>query len=214
MGARAHTGPRRRGRPPDRSGDETRAEILAAAQRLFGAASYRDVSMGALAAACGLNQRALYYYFPSKRELFDAATTDALARFGAEVADRVLSRTTLRERTDGYIDVYRHLYETEPHLLRFIGMVLVDALADPAQAAKGGQAEVGAALNGFLETVVDDAITRREVHTDVDRAGAVMVLRALGMGVALASIDDEGHFPAMLHIFERINDGTLYRSPP
>jgi AcrR family transcriptional regulator len=203
---------RRRGRPPSRDGDQTRTAILAAAQRLFGARGYRGVSMEALAAECGVNPRALYYHFPSKRGLFEAATADALARFGAEVGDRVFGRSAVRDRIHGYIDVYRDLHRSDPHLLPFVGMALVDSLADDPKGTGRAQSEAGDVLRGFLETLVDDALARDELEPGVDREGALMLLVAIGMGVSLASIGDTGNFPAMLDVLERLNDGALYRT--
>jgi AcrR family transcriptional regulator len=205
---------RRRGRPPDHAGGETKATILTAAQRLFGCRGYRGVSMEALAAECGVNPRALYYYFPSKRELFEAAAADALTRFGAEVGERVFGKAALRDRVHGYIDVYRDLHRSDPHLLPFVGMVLVDSLADDPQGTGRAPSEAGEVLRGFLETLVDDAFARDELEPGVDRDGALMLLVAIGMGVSLASIGDTGSFPAMLDVLERLNDGTLYRTPP
>lgn len=208
--------PRRRGRPPGRGGDETRAAILATAQRLFGSRGYPGVSMDALAADLGLNQRALYYYFPSKRALFEAATADALARFGAGVADGVFSKTSLQDRVHGYIDLFRRLHESDPHLVPFMGMVLVDALThNPQLTTESGEvAEMGTLVLGFLEALVDDPGARDEIAPEVDRDGALQLLLAIGMGVTLASIADPGSFPAMLDTLERLNDGTLYRRPP
>ena len=210
--------PRRRGRPPAQSGDDTRAAILAAAQRLFGAGGYRGVSMEAVAADCGLNARAVYYYFPSKRELFDAVAADVFARFGAEVVDRVFSRTAMRDRMDGYIDAYRHLHESDPTLLPFVGMVLVDGLAEGAAASdaadgRDGLVEAGAVLRGFMESLVDDALAGGEMADGVDREGVLLLLSAIGMGMSLASIGNHASFPAMLDVLERLNRGSLYREP-
>src|SRR5688572_3329281 len=88
----------RRGRPADHSGTDTRTAILAAAQRRFGEAGYDAVSMEALAADCGLNARALYYHFASKRVLFEAAAGDAFDRFGREVVERVFTHPSVRDR--------------------------------------------------------------------------------------------------------------------
>jgi AcrR family transcriptional regulator len=187
---------------------------LRAAQRLFGGRGYRGVSMEALAAECGVNPRALYYYFPSKRELFQAATADALGRFGAEVGERVFGKAAIRDRVHGYIDVYRDLHRSDPHLLPFVGMALVDSLADDPQGTGRAPSEAGEVLRGFLGTLVDDALARDELEPGVDREGALMLLVAIGMGVSLASIGDPGNFPAMLDVLERLNDGTLYRAPP
>ena len=201
--------PARRGRPTDHSGEDTRAAILAAAQRLFGEAGYDGVSMDALARNCGLNARALYYHFASKRDLFDAAADDAFARFGHEVVERVFRHESAADRVRGYVDVYRSLHRSDPHLLSFIGMVLLDALSNDARGRSRPVPERGEVLRRFLESVVDDAIARGEVSGDADRDGLVLLMTSLGMGLSLASLDGGEAFPAMLDGLDRLADGTL-----
>jgi AcrR family transcriptional regulator len=204
---------RRRGRPPAQSGDETRAAIVAVAQRLFGERGYRGVSMEALATECGLNERALYYHFRSKRELFEATAYAALTHFGSQIAERVFSRTGLHDRIGGYIELYRDLHESDPDLLPFIGMVLVDWRVEPQPGLERALLEPGVVISEFLGTLVDDAVAREELAPEVDRDGAVLMLVAIGMGVTLLSSRDNASFPAMLDVLERLNDGSLYRSP-
>jgi AcrR family transcriptional regulator len=218
-------GEKRRGRPPDHDSEQTRAAILATAIRLFGEAGYRGVSMDRLSAEAGLTVRALYHYFPSKRALFDAATADALARFAAEVAARVFVHERLDARVRGYLDVYRTLHRGDPHLVPFIGMVMVDAAADrpaaagfaepsggpvPAVPADGPRtAEVAELLRAFLGTLVDDAIRRGEVHPALDREGAITLLVMLGRGISLSALSDAASFPAMVDALEMLVEGTL-----
>jgi AcrR family transcriptional regulator len=169
--------------------------------------------MEALAAECGLNERALYYYFRSKRELFDAAARDAVVRLGADIGDRVFSKTALRDRLHGYIQLYRDLHESDPDLLPFVGMLLVDWRAEARPATELALLEPGGAITGFLGTLVDDALAGDELAPGVDRDGALMFLVAIGMGMTLLSGPDNASFPEMLDVIERLNDGTLYRSP-
>jgi AcrR family transcriptional regulator len=194
--------------------------VLAAAQRMFGAAGFRGVSMEALADACDLNVRALYHHFPSKRALFEAAMDDAFRRFGHEVLERVFVHADLRSRVEGYVDVWRSLHESAPELLPFIGMVLVDGLAEHPAAGNGARRTGAAAPSGdvlqvLLETLVDDALARGEVHPDLDRDGALLLLRAIGMGLALAALEPggPGAYPAMLDALDLLTAGTLFASP-
>ena len=187
--------------------------ILAAAQRLFGEAGYDGVSMDALAAACGLNARALYYHFASKRDLFDAASELAFTRFGEEVVDRVFRHPSAEARVRGYVDVYRSLHRSDPYLLSFIGRVLVDALSREARSGEPGP-DIGATLQQFLEVVVDDAIARGEVRSDIERDGLVLLMATLGMGLSLASLEGGDAFPSMLDGLDRLAGGTLFTTPP
>lgn len=206
-----------RGRPVEHDSQLTRASILSAAQRLFGEAGYQGVTMERLAGEAGLTVRALYHYFPSKRSLFRAATEEAMRRFGDEIVARVFVHETLPDRVRGFIDVYREIYRTAPHELAFIGMVLVDAISkdlsgkDDAAVSSTDLEDASVAVQTLNETLVHEAFARGEVHPDIDPAGARLLLETIGMGLALAALNDTGSFPKMLDALERLNDGSLYQ---
>jgi AcrR family transcriptional regulator len=212
--------PKRRGRPAEQDSQQTRATILVTAQRLFGESGYQGVSMDRLATEAGLTVRAVYHYFPSKRALFRAATEDAMQRFGAEIVARVFVHDGLRDRVKGFIDVYRAIYQTAPHELAFIGMVLVDAISNDLSAGARAAStsadlqDASVAVRLLNETLVDQAFARGEVHPDVDREGAMLLLETLGMGLSLAALNDTGSFLQMLDALERLNDGSLFATPP
>lgn len=63
--------PRPKNPPPDR-----RAEILEAALHLFAERGYAAATNAQIARAAGVTPAALYYYFPSKADLFQAAITE------------------------------------------------------------------------------------------------------------------------------------------
>jgi len=220
MVARAAGPARRRGRPADQDSQVTRATILTAAQRLFGSAGFKGVTMEQLARECDLTVRALYHYFPSKRDLLQAATDDALARFGAEIVDHVFVHEALTDRIRGFIEVYRVLHESDPQVLAFIGMALVDAISSdppaggPASSASGQALESASApVVALNEALVADAVARGDLADGVDVEGARSLLEMFGMGLALASIGDTSRFLSMLDTLERLNAGALYREP-
>ena len=62
--------PRRLGRPPDTSSEETRRRILESARLCFAANGYEATSNRQLADSAGLTTGAIYHYFGSKRDLF------------------------------------------------------------------------------------------------------------------------------------------------
>jgi AcrR family transcriptional regulator len=63
--------PRPKNPPPDR-----RAEILTAALDVFAAKGYAAATNAEIARAAGVTSAALYYYFPSKADLFRAAVCE------------------------------------------------------------------------------------------------------------------------------------------
>jgi len=80
--------PRPKNPPPDR-----RQEILAVALRLFAEKGYDATTNADIARAAGVTAPALYYYFPSKAELFKAAISErksAIFPHISQMADQVL----------------------------------------------------------------------------------------------------------------------------
>ena len=210
---------KRRGRPVDQDSQVTRATIVATAQRLFGSAGFKGVTMDQLARECGLTVRALYHYFPSKHDLLRAATDEALGRFGDEIVRLVFVHDSLRDRLRGFTEVYRSLHVSDPHVLAFIGMALVDAissdisaggpaLSDSAKDLESASLPVRA-LNGAL---VADAVARGELADGVDPDGAKSLLEMMGVGLGLAALGDTSGFLATVDTLERLTEGTLFRS--
>lgn len=217
------TGSRRRGRPTASSGTDTRQRILDTAQRRFGDLGYRGLSVEQLARDLGLDGRAIYHYFPSKQALFQAAAESALQVYADGIRSRVLVHDDLRGRLHAFVDLYRSLFSERRFLLAFISMVMIEGItaaggADP-QAAGGdaggasvdtaGLSAVAApvlALNGL---VVDQATARGELAASVDGGAAAALIRTVGMGLGLASLDAETPFLPMLDVLDLLIDGTL-----
>jgi AcrR family transcriptional regulator len=59
----------------NRGRDETRARILIAARDCFSRTGFERTTVKNIAAACGLSDASIYYYFPSKRHLLEALWT-------------------------------------------------------------------------------------------------------------------------------------------
>jgi AcrR family transcriptional regulator len=71
-------GPKRRNAP------ETKAKILAAAQKAFSELGYAEVGIRDIAAIAGVDSSMLLRYFGSKAGLFEAALVDAMHYFGSK----------------------------------------------------------------------------------------------------------------------------------
>ncbi len=74
-----------------RSRDETRAHILAAAERVFAESGLEGARTEAIAASAGVNKALLYYYFKSKERLYQAVLEGHLKEFHRR-ADQALSQ--------------------------------------------------------------------------------------------------------------------------
>ncbi len=80
---------RRRGRPPKGQAGDTKAELLAAALRLFARHGYAGTSIRAIAREVGLSESVLYAHFGSKRAIFEAV----LAMLGPQTTAAALRDT-------------------------------------------------------------------------------------------------------------------------
>ncbi|MCW3029736.1 MAG: TetR family transcriptional regulator [Solirubrobacterales bacterium] len=68
---------------PDQSREDKMDEILAAAEQQLRLGGYQALSVAAIARQLGLAQNAIYWYFPSKDELFVATLRRMLAAISA-----------------------------------------------------------------------------------------------------------------------------------
>jgi AcrR family transcriptional regulator len=83
--------------PAPANGNDRRRQILDAARRLFSSRGYHGVTMRTLAAEAGLNSAAhLYFYFPSKAELY----RETLAQMTAPVQEMSVPQSALDRPPD------------------------------------------------------------------------------------------------------------------
>ncbi|HTI99966.1 MAG TPA: TetR family transcriptional regulator [Dongiaceae bacterium] len=66
---------------------ETKASILAVAERSFATAGLAGARMEAIAAAAGVNKALLYYYFKDKQALYEAIVEDHFRTFNARALE-------------------------------------------------------------------------------------------------------------------------------
>jgi TetR/AcrR family transcriptional regulator len=75
-------------RPPSQSRSlETRAAILAAAERIFAKSGLAGARTDAIAAAAGINKAMLYYYFTSKEGLYEAVVEEHFNEFNRQALE-------------------------------------------------------------------------------------------------------------------------------
>lgn len=204
---------RHRGRPTDRSPEQTRAAILSAAQVAFGASGYQRTSMEEIGAAAGVDARAISYHFGSKRGLFEAATSDAVTRFGDQVVTDVFRHDDVKSRLLGYLEVYRALSEDDPAVVPFLGVVLVDSRAQQTAGLLDAAEliDAGEMLEALIGSLVDDAIAAGEVTEDVTREGAVQLIRSIGMGLSLVARERPELLGETIDTLELLIEGRLFR---
>ena len=132
---------RRRLRAPDR-----RERILAAALDVFANRGYQ-AAMADVAEAAGITRTVLYYYFPSKKDLFLAVLEARCEALLADVAPHVGAAAQDEERLRASLDAVLGFAEEHPLAWRMLCRDLDDAEGDVRDAqVRVREAALGAAV--------------------------------------------------------------------
>ncbi|TMK39104.1 MAG: TetR/AcrR family transcriptional regulator [Actinobacteria bacterium] len=156
---------------PAESRDEKMDEILAVAERRLREGGYPALSVAAIARELGVAQNAIYWYFPSKDELF-VATLERMLR---EIAARKPSKRVGEiERVLWFIDQFQALSGLR-------GAMTERALSSAVVA------DFVARLDGLLSRMLSNAL--RGHVSEADLPVAVQSFRATAEGTFVQGLD-------------------------
>jgi AcrR family transcriptional regulator len=88
-----------------------RDSILAEAARLFARSGYENSSMADVAASLGMSKAAIYHYFPTKQDIYDAIIIDVLSGLTATVSAEVARETAPEERLRRFMLAHARYFE-------------------------------------------------------------------------------------------------------
>jgi AcrR family transcriptional regulator len=106
MGQIAEEVRRPRGRPPVRSGEETRRLMIEAARQEFQANGYAATCMNDVAQRAGVSTKTMYRLIPTKADLFNSVVSDRIGRFMPEIDADALDALPLREALERMLIAY------------------------------------------------------------------------------------------------------------
>ena len=191
------------------SAPERRQQLLDVAGELFGVHGFHGLSMEQLADAAGVSKPVLYQHFPSKRDLYLALVTDAIAaletRMHAALDDTSDNRTRVERAIGAYFgfvtDSRFHLLfgtadladeEVRTEVEAAMGRIaeeIADLIAEDAKLGRGASLLLATSLCGLA---VDGARWWTD-HAEVDAAEAVRLLAQLAWR-GLGSFDGTHEF--------------------
>ena len=87
-------------------GSDSRALILAAAERVFAQSGFAGARTDDIAAKAGVNKALLYYYFKSKEALYDAVLEDHFREFNRQALEVLTGPGSAREVLLRYISMH------------------------------------------------------------------------------------------------------------
>jgi len=155
--------------PRQERGADTRAAILAAAERIFAEGGLEGARMDAIAAKAGVNKALLYYYFRGKEELYAAILESHLQEFRRRALQILTANGSARSTLLRYMSLH----------FDFLSQRLIHRLMTTAgQPARRLFQEYSAPLYRKLVEVVERGIRGRELRP-VDSHHTVYSLVAL-----------------------------------
>jgi AcrR family transcriptional regulator len=130
------------GRPKNTDSAETRQRILDVARSAFASGGYDASTNRELATQVGITAGALYYYYPSKLDLYLAVHEDVQHRIYGRFNEAAAGAVGFLRKFDAILDVAHELNESDPTFAAFIGATRSDMRRHP---------EIAAALSGHTE---------------------------------------------------------------
>lgn len=187
--------PSRRGRPIDADSDATRARILAAARTAFADLGYEATTYRLLAKRTGLAPSALYNYFASKVELYNAVHADVqLENYAGSILPAISETETFAERIVELLGSFVTMNAEVPEAARFQAGARIDT------ARHDELAPLGEALSSqrrlLFAEMVDLGIANGEVPPG-RRVEILAMLETLTVGLIGVSAEPDLHRAAV-----------------
>jgi AcrR family transcriptional regulator len=175
----------------------TRADLVAAATRVFARRGYRAATVDDVAREAGLTTGAVYSNFSGKQELFQAALEDEVARHVREADEAVQAVSGAAAKTHAAARQWQDFLDAEPDKFLLFMEYWAYAVRDP-DARPGFATAVGALRDS----------ARRRIEHEADRTGwspplppgeLAVITNALANGIALERVADPDGVPADLY---------------
>jgi AcrR family transcriptional regulator len=203
------TAGRRLGRPPDVDSNATRTRLVTVARQHFARDGYDATTNRAIAEAAGITTGAIYHYFASKAEMYEAVYVETLDHVYAEFEAAVDGPERLLDQFSALLDAAVRLNDQDPSLSGFVVAIASETQRHPDLAAR--LRPFRGRNTRFVRRLVDTAVGRGELAHDVDPRAVEDLLGAVLAGLARFSAvtgDGRRHADAVAAL-KRFFAGTL-----
>lgn len=188
----------------------TRSLIVDAAKRCFASSGFKGASIKKIAATAGVPAPALiYYYFPSKADLFAAVIKDGAERSFAPVRRQLVRVGTVTEVLRTVAEFTEGLWRNDPDLLRVIVQVPVEMQHNPELATHCVRDPLDQLWSDLLGQIRVTAVLPSQVGEDV----AFEMFRVWFTGLANTFINRESpELQPASDLFNTVVGSTLSRA--
>ena len=199
---------RRLGRPKEADSAATKRRILDVARAAFASGGYDSSTNRDLAAQVGITAGALYYYYPSKLDLYLAVHEDVQQRVYGRFNEAVDGARRFLDAFDSVLDVAHQLNEADPTIAAFIGVTRADMRR---------HAEISASLadhterrNAFFERLIDAGVMSGEIDA-TNRAFMVEFVSIILIGLTDGVSDDSDRHERVVTSIKMALRGNLVK---
>lgn len=201
------TKPTRLGRPPSSSSVDTRVRIVEIAVQAFSELGYETTTNKFIASESGITTGALYHYFDSKLQMYQAAYEHVQQAIYRRLADALVGIDGFVHRLEAVLEAAHDLNGDEPSLARFIGAARVDmARNDELRMALGRPQGPG---YSFFDTLVDDGIASGEIASD-HRQLVLAFIRIIVVGLTDGASEDNNRHRVAVDAVRAAIEGRLF----
>jgi AcrR family transcriptional regulator len=182
---------------PKQSRDEKRDEILAVAERRLREGGYEALSVAAIARELGLAQNAIYWYFPSKDDLFVAAM------------QRILHELAARKPSHEVGEVERILWFTD----QFQGLSNLRGAMNERARTSQVVADFVTELDALLSRMLSNALRNQVPDDELDMA--VETFRATAEGTFVKGLDKRERRKVLTYVLQQLtsHSGNTSQKP-
>jgi AcrR family transcriptional regulator len=181
-------GGERRPRREERK-DETRAELIAAAARVFARRGFHAASLQEIAREAGYSTGAIYWHFDGKDDLFLAVYESyATTRVREWEEIHASAQGDFGQRTRAYADQWMERLAREPEFMGLSLEFLVHAWRNPELREAFGHRVASGRL--ALARLLEEAAEQDGVELPMSAERIATALRELGSGLGLAKLAD------------------------
>ncbi len=138
-------------------GEQTRAKILSAAEVLFAERGLDATTFAAIAERVGIQQPAIYYYYPNKERLYEDVVEDAIGSIEEEMLEVYESSKPPKARMLTAVETWVDVVAARPTL----AMLILREVATPRGVSTSAKVtEVGARVFGAILEALAATLTK------------------------------------------------------
>jgi AcrR family transcriptional regulator len=176
---------------------QTRTQLVAAAARVFARRGFQAATIEEIADEAGYSHGAVYSNFAGKEELFLAVFEQYMAKRVEEVSQAGQIEGSFAERARAGADQWMQRFAADRDTFLLHLEFMIHAARHPHLSQQLGQRM--AAVRTEIERQLSDRASRSGNPLPLPAANLALVLRALGIGLAVEALNQPGELDTHLY---------------